>query len=458
MEVLDDEVLLSNPSEGMRMKCLIIAAGNGSRLQQKGDSKPLVPMLGVPLIERVIRSAMEGGADEFYVVTGHRGELVRVFLEGLAKRLVVRITPLKNDDWEKGNGLSVLKGREVLAEPFLLLMSDHLFDASLVSTLIRHSPLDGEVALGVDGDIHNSLVDMADVTRVSAVDGRILDIGKGLTSFNGFDSGIFLCSSAIFEALERSGQIDGDATLSGAMRILAEDGRARAIPVGGFWIDVDDPAAFKRAEKALLDGLGDKPTDGPVSRYLNRPLSLLLSRHLVKLPVTPNHISVFSFLCSLLAAGLFAFGGYLSLLLGGVLAQFASVVDGCDGEVARLKYQTSDFGGWLDAVLDRYADAFLLFGLTFHLLAAGANAWVLFIGFMAIIGSFMLSYTADKYDSLMRKRIEAGGKGGLRMGRDARVFLIFLGAVTNLVLPTLVVIAVVMNIATLRRIRAARVG
>ena len=440
------------------MKCLIIAAGNGSRLQQKGDSKPLVPMLGVPLIERVIHSAMQGGADEFYVVTGHRGELVRAFLEGLAKRLAVRITPLVNDDWEKGNGLSVLKGREVLAEPFLLLMSDHLFDASLVSTLISHSPVDGEVALGVDGDIHNFLVDMEDVTRVSAVDGRILDIGKGLTSFNGFDSGIFLCSSAIFEALEKSGERDGDATLSGAMRILAEDGRARAIPVGGFWIDVDDPAAFKRAEKALLDGLGDKSTDGPVSRYLNRPLSMLLSRHLVKLPVTPNHISVFSFLCSLLAAGLFAFGGSLSLLLGGVLAQFASIVDGCDGEVARLKYQTSDFGGWLDAVLDRYADAFLLFGLTFHLLAAEANAWVLFTGFMAIIGSFMLSYTADKYDSLMRKRIEAGGKGRLRMGRDVRVFLIFLGAVTNLVLPTLVVIAIVMNIATLRRIRAARVG
>ncbi len=456
--ILDDEVLLPNQSGELGMKCLIIAAGNGSRLQQKGDSKPLVPILGVPLIERVIRSAVEGGADEFYVVTGHQGQPVRAFLEGLAKRLAVRITPLINDDWEKGNGLSVLKGREVLAEPFLLLMADHLFDASLVRTLIGHSLLQGEVALGVDDNTHNSMVDMHDVTRVRVADGKIHDIGKGLTNFNGFDSGIFLCSSAIFGALEQSEERDGEATLSGAMRILAEDGRARAIPISGFWIDVDDPAAFKRAEKALLDDLGDKPTDGPVSRYLNRPLSTLLSRHLAKLPVTPTQISVFSFLCSLLAAGLFALGGYLSLLLGGVLAQFASIIDGCDGEVARLRYQTSDFGGWFDAVLDRYADAFLLFGLTLHLLAVEANGWVLLIGFMAIIGSFMLSYTADKYDSLMRKRIEARRKGGLRMGRDVRVFLIFLGAVTNLILPTLVVIAVVMNIATFRRIRAARVG
>ncbi len=66
------------------MKCLIIAAGKGSRLQQRGDSKPLVPILGVPLIERVIRAAMEAGADEFYVVIGYQGEQVRLFLERLA--------------------------------------------------------------------------------------------------------------------------------------------------------------------------------------------------------------------------------------------------------------------------------------------------------------------------------------------------------------------------------------
>jgi phosphatidylglycerophosphate synthase len=188
---------------------------------------------------------------------------------------------------------------------------------------------------------------------------------------------------------------------------------------------------------------------------LNRPLSVRISRYLVQRDVTPNQISLFSFLCSLLAAGLFALGGYFALLLGGVLAQFASIIDGCDGEVARLKYQSSDVGGWFDAVLDRYADAFLLFGLTWHLLAADVSGWILFVGFMAIIGSFMLSYTADKYDNLMRERIQAGGKAGVRMGRDVRVFLIFLGAATNMVLPVLVIIAVVMNVETMRRVKVA---
>ncbi len=77
---------------------------------------------------------------------------------------------------------------------------------------------------------------------------------------------------------------------------------------------------------------------------------------------------------------------------------------------------------------------------------------VLWIGFAAIIGSFMLSYTADKYDSLMRNRINKG----IRLGRDIRVFVIFLGALFNQVYSALIVIAVVMNIETIRRVILCR--
>ena len=447
------------------MKCLIIAAGKGSRLQSRGDSKPLIPLLGIPLIERVIRAAIEAGADEFTVVVGHQGEQLSDFLARLADRLAVRITPLVNDDWDKKNGLSVLKAREVLHEPFLLLMADHLFDPQLVRELTALELGDREIALVVDGNTRNPLINMEDVTRVKLEgDGppknskKIRDIGKGLADFNGFDTGIFLCSPAIFKALEQNKEKDGDTSLSRAVRSLAAEGHAKAILMDGFWIDVDDPTAFQKAEQALLTRLRDKPNDGPVARHLNRPLSVRMSQWLVQRDITPNQISLFSFLCSVLAAGLFALGGYFALLLGGVLAQFASIIDGCDGEVARLKYQSSDVGGWFDAVLDRYADALLLFGLTWHLLAVEANALILLVGFMAIIGSFMLSYTADKYDNLMRERLQTGGKAGLRMGRDVRVFLIFLGAVTNLVLPVLVLIAVVMNLETLRRVKMALDG
>jgi CDP-L-myo-inositol myo-inositolphosphotransferase len=409
----------------------------------------------VPLIERAIRSAVEAGGDDFYVVTGYQWEGIRDFLDRLAERLGIPITTLINEDWEKENGFSVLKAREYLHEPFLLLMADHLFDPSIAREMMAHPPAEGEILLAVDGDIRNSLIDMEDVTRVMTEDGKIRNIGKGLANFNGFDTGIFLCTPAIFQALEQSTEKYGEATLSGAVRILADLGRAGAFHADGqFWVDVDDPAAFSRAEKALVERLREKANDGPVSRYLNRPLSVRISRRLVKYPVTPNQVSLFSFLCSLLGAGLFAFGGYLSLLLGGLLAQFASVIDGCDGEVARLKFQRSGYGGWFDAVLDRYADAFLLFGLTWHAYSANTNVLTLVLGFFAIIGSFMLSYTADKYDSLMRDRIIHGKV--FRLGRDIRVFLIFLGALFDQAYLTLAVIAIVMNIETIRRVIICR--
>ncbi len=437
------------------MKCVIIAAGKGSRLGRTGDSKPLIPILGVPLIERVIRSARAAGADDFYVVTGYHEERIRKFLTRLTDRTGIPITPIVNGDWEKENGLSVLKARQHLSDPFLLLMADHLFEPSIAREMLELPLAEGEISLAVDRDIRNSLVDMGDVTRVKTEGGKINNIGKGLTDFNGFDTGIFLSTPAIFGTLKRCAEESGDTSLCGAVRVLATEGRAKAVDINGhFWIDVDDPAAVRRAEDALLADLADKPSDGPVSRYLNRPLSVRISRRLVNYRITPNQISLFSFLFSVLAAGLFALGGYPALLLGGFLAQFAAVIDGCDGEVARLKFQTSRYGGWFDAVLDRYADALLLFGLTWHAYADKTDSLILLTGFLAIIGSFMVSYTADKYDRLMLDHIRHGK--GFRLGRDVRVFLIFFGALFNQGVLTLVVIAAVMNVETIRRVIICR--
>jgi len=434
------------------MKCLIIAAGQGTRLKSKGDVKPLVPLLGVPLIERVIRSAIEGGADELYVITGYEGEQVSYFLQQLAKRLNVAVTLIKNDDWQKENGISVLKACDVMTEPFLLLMADHLFDPAIIRALQEHSLNEGDVLLAVDTNKNNPLVDMEDVTKVHIANGNILNIGKAIDDFNGFDTGLFLCTLAIFEALERACEIYNDTTLSAAIRILAEDKHAKSVQTKGFWIDIDDEKAHKKAEKTLMDSLRGKSNDGPVSDWLNRPISTRLSKLLVNFNITPNQISFFSFVLSMIAAGLFALGNYWLLALGGIIAQLASIIDGSDGEVARLKYLSSDYGGWFDAVLDRYADAFLLFGLTWYAYSQDLFPWALGVGFLAIIGSFMLSYTADKYDKLMKNRIQKG----MRMGRDVRVFLIFLGAIFNQVYLILIVIAILMNLETIRRIVICR--
>lgn len=432
------------------MKCLVIAAGRGSRLVEEGDSKPLTPLLGLPIIERVMVSAERAGCGEFYVVTGYQGEKVRGFVDRMAVERGFKITHIINDEWEKGNGLSVLKAKGYLSEPFFLIMGDHLFDTSILTGLKDVDIRDDGIVLAVDMNRWNRLVDVEDATKVRVEGGKVVDIGKDIKDYNGFDTGIFLCTPSIFTAIERSIKEKGDTSLTGGVKVLSTEGRVSAFNIkDSFWIDIDDKTALKKAEAVLLEGLR-KPSDGPVSRYINRPLSIRITRLLVGTQITPNHVSLFSFTLCLISAFFFSLPGYYGLLTGAILSQFASIIDGCDGEIARLKFVESDFGGWFDAVLDRYADAFLLFGLTWHVFSYGQSFAGLFVGFMAIIGSFMNSYTADKYDSIMKERFEKGME--IRIGRDVRILMISIGAILNLPFLTLLLIAVLMNVETIRRV------
>ena len=435
------------------MKCLIIAAGKGTRLKSKGEVKPLVPILGVPLIERVIRTAIEGGVDDFYIVLGYQAEKIETFLNQLSQILNIPITTIKNDDWEKENGYSVLKAKKFINEPFILLMSDHLFDYSILEGLKKEQISEDEIILAVDCNLEsNKLVDIDDVTKVLIEDdNKIKAIGKNVSNYTAYDTGIFLCSPALFHAIEEVFLSTGDSTLSGGIRILSGNGNAKTFDIQNkYWIDVDDEKAFNKAKNLLISNL-NKISDGPVSRYLNRPLSIRLTRLLLNTKIAPNHISIFAFILGLLGAGFFFLGGYINLFIGGILAQIASVIDGCDGEIARLKFKASEFGGWFDAVLDRYGDALLLFGLTYHVYLIDGRFLYIIIGFLAIIGTFMNSYTADKYDGLMQKKLKPG-RHYFRIGRDVRTFIIFLGALANQPLLILILIAFMTNAENMRRV------
>jgi CDP-L-myo-inositol myo-inositolphosphotransferase len=433
------------------MKCLIIAAGRGSRFASKGNSKPLVPLLGLPLIGRTILTARRGGINDFYVVTGYEGEKVRSYLDKLGQRTNTNIAHVINEEWEKGNGISVLKAKDLIKEPFILLMADHLFDYSILEGLKKEQISEDEIILAVDRNESNKLIDIDDVTKVLIEDNKITAIGKNISNYNAYDTGIFLCSPVLFHAIEDSLLSTGDSTLSGGIRILSGNGNAKAYDVqDSYWIDVDDENAFSKAENLLIGNL-KKASDGPVSRYLNRPLSIRLTRLLLNTKIAPNHISIFAFILGILGAGFFFLGGYLNLIIGGILAQIASVVDGCDGEIARLKFKASEFGGWFDAVLDRYGDAFLLFGLTYHVYWIDDRFLYIIIGFLAIIGTFMNSYTADKYDGLMLKKLKPG-MHYFRIGRDVRTFIILLGSLVNQPLSILVLIAFITNAENVRRV------
>jgi choline kinase/phosphatidylglycerophosphate synthase len=435
---------------------VILAAGQGTRLYSTiNRPKPLTRVLGLTLAERVMCTLREAsGIRRFIVTVGFEARVVKAHFTDIARRRGFSVAFAEAPDWGLGNGASALAARERTGDaPFFLVMSDHLFDRGIAEALLRDPPAPGEMCLAVDGD-KSGIFDPEDLTRVRADDARITAIEKGLEPWDAGDTGVMLCTSGLFDGLERAAEKGGHG-LSDGLRELARDARARTIDVTGRpWLDVDTPEALREAERRLMRGAGSKGTDGPVSRHLNRPLSRWLTRYLVETPATPNQISVLSWMLSCIAAALFAVGGYPALAAGGAVAQLASIIDGCDGEVARLKHTQSDFGGWFDAILDRYADAFLLFGLTWHAFAASGGHLALVIGFAAILGSYMNSYTADKYDGLMVRKLR--GAAYFRLGRDVRVFLIFLGALVNQPLLTLMVIALVMNAEVARRIILCR--
>lgn len=236
------------------MNCLIVAAGAGGRLRQRGQSKPLTPVNGVPLLERVIARARKAGVERFVVVTGYRAEDVRAALDLLAARDSISITHVHNDEWQRGNGVSVSKARPLLDGPFVLTMCDHLVDPAIVRDLMASRLEPDTVTLAVDFNVSGSINDLDDVTRVLCADGRIVNIGKVIREFNAIDTGVFLCSPALFDALQLS-QDAGDDSISGAMTVLAGQLKARVFDIRDrLWLDVDDPASLDKAEALLNSG------------------------------------------------------------------------------------------------------------------------------------------------------------------------------------------------------------
>jgi 1L-myo-inositol 1-phosphate cytidylyltransferase len=236
------------------MNCLIVAAGTGGRLRQIGQSKPLVPVNGVRLLERVITRARSAGVERFFVVSGYRGEEVRAALDVFSAGEAIPIVHVSNDEWQRGNGVSVLKARPFLDGPFLLSMCDHLVDPDILRDLIASTLEPDTVTLAVDFNVAGSINDLDDVTRVMCSNGRIVHIGKVIREFNAIDTGVFLCTPVIFDALEVS-QAAGDDSISGAMNVLAREDRARIFDIQGrLWLDVDDPATLDKAETLLNAG------------------------------------------------------------------------------------------------------------------------------------------------------------------------------------------------------------
>jgi 1L-myo-inositol 1-phosphate cytidylyltransferase len=231
-------------------QCLILAAGNGTRIRpvSGGLPKPLVDFRGKPILEHVIRRAHQAGIERFVIVVGYRSDLIRSWFE--RRSLGVSVTFVENPDYHKANGISALKARTEIQENFLLLMADHIFEPETARALLHQTLKPGEVILAVDPNI-DRIFDLDDATKVRRDGDRIVDIGKEISDYDALDTGMFLCSPALFDKLE-SAKKNGNCSLSDGMQQLIAERRLRALEIGeGQWQDLDTPEALAYAEGML---------------------------------------------------------------------------------------------------------------------------------------------------------------------------------------------------------------
>ena len=164
------------------------------------------------------------------------------------------------------------------------------------------------------------------------------------------------------------------------------------------WHVVDAPADRAITERKLDTWLV-KPTDGLFART-NRRVSIPISRAIARFPITPNMVTLFTLGVSFLSGVFFAFGGYGNTVIGALLSVWASILDGCDGEVARLKFQVSKFGCWLETVCDYLYYLFIFAGMSLGLSRSrGTDAYLIWGGFLLLgaIASFLVVGFARHY-------------------------------------------------------------
>ena len=200
-------------------------------------------------------------------------------------------------------------------------------------------------------------------------------------------------SVALPAALPANAEVQTVADAAGAASIASGLG---ATVVGGDVVRVartdagtrvTDEAGRRAAEDAVFAALF-RPDLGFVARRLNKPISVRFTRRvLVASPITPNQITLVAAAIGVVGCVLIAAGGYAAMLAGFACQHLQSILDGCDGELARVRLQQSKLGAWLDTFVDDVLNVLITISIGIGLARSGAGTWAAAVG---IAGGAML--------------------------------------------------------------------
>ncbi len=384
------------------MMAVLLCSGLAKRMN--GQVKPLVKVGGREILYRSMKLLEKNGIRRFVVVVNEKNkEKIEKFLNENDFKFELIVNPYP----ERGNGYSLYLAKNKVHDRFVLAMGDHIFGEGFVRKAVR--------AKGLVCDRNPRYVDVEEATKVKVELDRVVDIGKNLENFDCFDTGFFVLDVGIFDVAERLVKEKSVVELSDIVREAKLD---VSYVDGELWMDIDTPEDVKKAERNLFDESVKGKGDGIVSRKINRKISKRISRVLVD-KISPNQATALSFFAGILSSLVLFF----SIPLAGILYQISSVLDGVDGEIARVTMKTSKIGGVLDSILDRIVD-FLFLSILAFLTLSTKNEF--FLAFLAIFGTLMVSYISERYKGEFNEGFYSRFNILIPGKRDERIFIIML--------------------------------
>lgn len=414
---------MASPVSQPTLTAVIIAAGEAARLRPHSNERPKALMElapGLAIIDYTIKQLAYAGVSDVVVVarSEHRS-MFESHLGGRARVVVVESTGT-------GNLTSVAVGLgAAVSGRILLVMSDHIFETEILRRLVSADDGMKRILLCVDSRPDNR--DLHEGLKVHTSQSNVRRVGKGIPPHTGVDVGLFILSQDVRDLIDNLNyEKAGQATIADLVNRLAPEGAVGYVDVTGrIWQDVDTEEDLLGARRKLWEMTRRnlyKPTDGPVSRWFNRPISTRMSLFLFRNAdwATPNLFTIASFI-SALAAGLLFLNE--QLILGGILVHISSILDGVDGELARLREKSTMFGRILDSVLDRLGDISIILGLGL-LLSPGVFRLTLTV--LAVFGVVLVSHVTELAS-------QQSNIAGLRNSfpwatRDVRLFVTSIGA------------------------------
>jgi len=230
-------------------EAVILMAGSGSRLRRSPETlpKPLTPILGRPLISYTLNALAGAGITKINIVVGYESDRLTAAVAELAPSNVT-LSFVLNPEWQKQNGISLLAAAKNIKSNFPFDDERPPFrQCDCRST----DGIGGGPAFSISRrpEKINSIFDLDDAMKVQTQGGRVVAIGKELPNYDAIDTGLFVCPIEIFN-ISRARKRKQDCSLADSVRLMATDGKVRAIDIGdAWWQDIDTVEMLQHAEK-----------------------------------------------------------------------------------------------------------------------------------------------------------------------------------------------------------------